>query len=915
VSTTEGPVADLGGVDDVETLELRQPLPAPADVLLADGTIGRVRVATPDDTEALSALHAGMSPDNLRMRFFSPSRRAAEEYVQHLRRDSGPLALLVERQGRVVALATAEPIEPEVAEVAFVVDDTLHGVGLGSLLLEHLAAAGRALGMRRFVAEVLGENRAMIDVFLDAGFAVRRHAESGTVHVEMDTVASAEAVEAADERECRAETRSLQPLLYPRSVAVAGVRRDGSGVGAAVLRSIVAGGYRGELWAVHPQATEVDGVRATRRLADLPEPVDLVVVAVPARRVVATLGDAADAGVPAAVVISSGFEELGEEGARLQRAMVDLARSRSIRLVGPNCLGLMSNHPDISLDATFSGSVPPPGGLAVASQSGGVGIVLSDVARELGLGVGSFVSLGNKADVSSNDLLAAWRDDPRVTAAALYLESFGNAPKFARVARRFAERKPLLAVLGGRSGAGRRAGLSHTAAAATPAVGVDALFAQAGVISCHGAEDLAETALLLEEQPLPAGPRLGVLSNAGGMGVLAADVADEHGLVVPELSDRLRARLSHHVLGTAGTGNPVDAGAGCEPRAMAAIADELLRSGEIDALVVVLVATGVSDSVAAMRRIAKVRGAHPAIPVVLVPMGGLTPPTQGLRGITTLRSTDAAVRSLARAARYAAWQRLARQAPEPVDPARAERARTVADQLLTASVQAGSRGWLSVREVRELVADYDLAPVGELATDAVAAAGVATEIGYPVAVKAGARDVLHRTDRGLVRVGLGSPVEVAAAVREFEREVGRPHVPVLIQPVARGVEIALGLVRDPEFGPLVMVAAGGTATELWADRVFLLPPISRGDAARAVRSLRVWPLLDGFRGAPRADVASLEKLVVRLGRLAEDVPQVAELDLNPVLVGPRGAVLVDVKIRLSAGRPVDAGIPRRLRGR
>lgn len=881
--------------------------PAPADVLLADGSIATIRPAAPDDVSALDALHAGISDDNLRLRFFTASRAAARAYVEHLAGATDTLILVVERAGVLVAVGTAEPAGPDVAEVAFLVDDAQHGLGLGSLLLEHLAAAGRERGIRRFVADVLSENHGMLQVFTDAGFAVSRRPEPGEVHLEMDTIASAAALAAADERECQSEARSLQPLLYPRRVAVTGIRRDGSGVGAAILRSVVDGGFTGEVYVVHPSATEVEGVAAFPRLVDVPADVDLVVVAVPAARVLATLEDAAEAGVRAAVVVSSGFEELGAEGAQMQREMLALARRRSIRIVGPNCLGLMSNYPDISLDATFSGSVPPPGGLAIASQSGGVGIVLSDVARELGLGVGSFVSLGNKADVSSNDLLAAWRDDPRVTAAALYLESFGNAPKFARFARLFAERKPLLAVVGGRSAGGRRAGASHTAAAASPAVGVGALFAQAGVIACDGAEDMAETALLLGEQPLPRGNRIAVLSNAGGMGVLAADGADDCGLRVPELSAALRDRIAAHVTGTVGTGNPVDAGAGADPGDLAEICRLLASSDEVDAVVVVLVATGVSDSAAAMRRLAEV--AHPDKPLVLVPMGGLAVAPGELAGVTTFRSTQAAVRALGRAARYAAWRAQPAEQPAPVDRDRADRARLTAVRLLDRT----DGGWLDTDDVAELLADYDLAPVGTVVTDPVAAAEAAAAIGFPVALKVAGRDVVHKTDRGLVRVGLGSTAEVVSAVRGFEEELGQPGAPVLVQPMAGGVEIALGLVRDPGFGPLVMVAAGGVATDVWDDRVFLLPPVSAADAARAVRALRVWPLLNGFRGAPPADVDSLEAVLVRLGQLAEDVPQVAELDLNPVLVGTSGCALVDVKVRLDTPVPVDAGIPRRLR--
>ncbi|KQY64444.1 MULTISPECIES: acetate--CoA ligase [unclassified Nocardioides] len=883
--------------------------PAPADVLLQDGSIAIIRPMAPQDLPALEALHDGICEDNLRLRFFSCNRAAARAYVEHLGVSPDTLVLVVERAGALVAVGTAEPVGPDVAEVAFLVDDSQHGLGLGSLLLEHLAAAGRARGVRRFVAEILAENRGMLRVFTDAGFAVSRRAEQGDVHLEMDTVSSAAALLAADERECQSEARSLRPLLYPRSVAVTGVRRDGTGIGATILRSVVTGGFTGEVYAVHPEADRLGGVAAYPGLVEIPGRVDLVVVAVPARRVLAALEDAADAGVRAAVVVSSGFEELGAEGARMQHEMLALARRRNIRIVGPNCLGLMSNGAGTSLNATFSGTVPPVGGLAIASQSGGVGIVLSDLARELGLGVGSFVSLGNKADVSSNDLLAAWRDDPRVTAAALYLESFGNAPKFARFARRFAERKPLLAVVGGRSTGGRRAGASHTAAAASSSVGVDTLFAQAGVIACSGAEDMAEAALLLSEQPLPSGNRIAVLSNAGGMGVLAADSADTCGLRVPELSASLQARIAEHVAGTTGTGNPIDAGAGADARALADICSLLVTSEEVDAVVVVVVATGVSDSAASLQRLADVT--HPGKPLVVVPMGGLTVAPGELSGVTTFRSVPASVRALGRAARYAAWRKQPAQQPLPVDRDRAQRARHVAEELLGRVDAEG--GWLDTGDLVSLLDDYGLAPVGTVVTDPDAAAGVAAAIGFPVALKVADRTVVHKTDRGLVRVGLLTTAAVADVVREFESELGRQSVPVLVQPVASGVEIALGVVRDPGFGPLVMVGAGGVATDLWDDRVFLLPPVTAGDAARALRSLRIWPMLDGYRGTARSDVASLEEILVQLGQLAEDVPQVAELDLNPVLAGPHGCVLVDVKVRLQTPLALDAGVPRRLR--
>ena len=885
---------------------------APADVLLADGSVAVIRPLRDGDRDGLRALHDEASDDSFRLRFFATGRKAGRDYVDHLFTDGTVACLVVTVHDRIVAVATAEQTAPAVAEVAFLVADPLRGHGVGSLLLEHLAAVGRDRGIQRFEAEVLSENQPMTRVFLDAGFEVTRSTAEGVVHVEMATAASSRAIAAADQRERRAEARSLGPLLSPRCVAVVGVRHTATGVGAAVLDSIRKGGFTGGLYVVHPHARDIDGVAAFPRLADIPEHVDLAVVAVPADRALGVLEDAVAAGVPTLAVISSGFEEVGPEGARIQREMVRVARDNSIRLVGPNCLGVMVNDPDLRLNATFTRVVPPPGGLAIASQSGGVGIALLDVAGKAGLGVQSFVSLGNKADVSGNDLLAAWLEDARVTAGALYLESFGNASKFARVARTFSERKPLLAVVGGRSSGGKRAGASHTAAAAAPAVGIDAVFAQAGVIGCSSAEAMAETALLLAGQPLPAGPRVAIVSNAGGIGVLAADAADGCGLVVPELSPGLKARVQEHLAGTAGTSNPVDLGAGAPPMALAATVEELLSSNEADALLVALVATSVSEPAPLLEALATARARHPTKPVVLVPLGGLGPVPGALGAVTVLGSVDAAVQAMARVARYADWLRVPREEPAPYDLDRATSARRLARELL-AQASEDSDGWLPPARVAELLSPYGLVPEGALVGNALEAAEAAERVGFPVAVKVADERVVHKTDRGLVRVGLGSTVEVIAAVRAFEQELHAEAVPVIVQPVLSGTEVALGVFRDPAFGPLIMVSAGGVATDVWDDRVFLIPPVSERDAARAVRSLRLWPLLEGYRGEAPRDVAGLERLIVSLGRLAADVPQVVELDLNPVMVSPERATLVDVKVRLAQGRAVSPGIPRQLR--
>lgn len=886
--------------------------PSPADVLMSDGQVAVIRLLRNSDRDGLQALHDQVSEDAFRLRFFTVGRASGTAYVDHLFNSTPAevICLVASLHDEIVAAATAERLGPDEAEIAFLVADDERGLGLGSLLVEHLSAHSRDSGVRHLVAEVLRENHAMLGVFRDAGFAASRTNEGGLVRVDLHTEMSSAAIAAADQREARAETRSLAPILYPRHVAVVGVRRDGSGVGHAVLTSILDGGFTGRLDIVHPRACSVEGITAHRSFTDIPGEVDLAIIAVPAAQVLAVVHDAIAAQVRGVVVISSGFGELGVEGMEIQRTLIRTARDNGIRIIGPNCLGVLVNDPAIHLNATFTHARPPCGGLAIASQSGGVGIALLDIATELGLGVHTFVSLGNKADVSGNDLLSAWRDDPQVTAAALYLESFGNAAKFARLAHEFARRKPLLAVVGGRSSGGQRAGRSHTAAAASPAVGVDALFAQAGVIACHSAEDMAETALLLATQPLPAGRRLAILSNAGGIGVLAADSADRQGLTVPTFSGDLQRSITDHVSGTVGLTNPVDLGAAGSPADLEACLNAVLSSEEVDALLVVLVNTALAPPQPLLSALADARARHPGLPLLLATMGEDHLDPENLPGITRFRTYDRALEALGRAAARRAWLMAPQDETGRPDIDRGRAARTLALSVLA---DQGSDHWLSAAQTKDLLAPYGLDQVGEVAEDSVHACAIAAEIGYPVALKVADPKVQHKTDRHLVRVGINSTQAMAAAIGDFARELERPQVTVLVQPMVAGVELALGVVSDPSFGPMIRIAAGGIATNILADQAFLLPPVTVRAAEEAIRGLRMWPLLDGFRGAEPGAVDSLVRCLVSLAQLSSDVPELSEVDLNPVIVTPDAAVIVDAKVRLGRNSIQRAGIPRQLR--
>jgi acyl-CoA synthetase (NDP forming) len=731
------------------------------------------------------------------------------------------------------------------------------------------------------------------------------------------TTADQAALADIDARDRTAEQASLRPLLAPRSVAVVGVGRHG-GVGREVLQALIGYGFAGPVYAVNPYAERIRITRAQATfrpgggegtpaavpldlpaypsLARLPGPAELVVIAVPADRVAGVLADAAAGGTRAAVILSAGFSEAGGDGRASEAELVRLARAAGIRLVGPNCLGVINTDPEVRLDASFAPGPPLPGGLAVASQSGAVGIAVLDHTSRSGCGISSFVSLGNKADVSGNDLIAYWYDDPATTAVALYLESFGNPRKFARVARALARRKPVLAVFSGRSAAGQRAGASHTAAAAAPAVTVDTLFAQAGVVRADHLGELIDAARMLTGQPLPAGDRLAVVGNAGGANVLAADAAEANGLRLPAT--------------VAGLDNPLDLGAGAGADGLREALAAIAGGGDVDAVLAVVAATRTNDPPAMRSVVGDIADVHPDLPVAVVMLGPGESAAVGNRRVPVYDLPERAVRAIGHAAGYAAWRREPLGAPPDLPRVDAGRARQVVRAAL-----ASQGGWQPYDRVQEIMSRYGI-PVlpARMVGDASGAVEAAGQLGYPVALKAADPGLVHKSDIGAVRLGLADAAAVRAAYRAIAAAVGQEAPPVLVQTMAQGtVELVAGIVHDPLFGSLVMTGLGGVHTDLLADRAFRLVPLTDLDAGRMWRSLRGAPLLTGYRNTPPVDTDAVEDLLLRLGRLADDLPEVAELDLNPVLVGPEGAVVVDAKLRLaSAGAEPDPFL-RRLR--
>lgn len=866
------------------------------DALAADGTIVHLRPVRVEDRPQLAAMFVGASDRSRHLRFGSLGERPISDEVARLTRaPAGDHHVEVaSHRGKVIAVASYERLDdPRAGDFAAFVAEDWQGRGVGTLLLERITDQARRAGVTDLVGDVLPDNQRMLRVAagLAPGSTVTR--DQDTALVRLSTAPDAAAIAAIDSRERTAERLSLRPLLAPAVVAVVGAGRAAGGVGHEVLRNIGEHGFTGRLYAVNPHANDIGGYPCYPRVGDIPDQVDMVVVAVPAAGVPAVLADAGAAGARGAVILSAGFAETGPTGAALQQQMLAVAREQGIRLIGPNCLGVANTDPSVRLDATFTAAgLPPAGALAVASQSGAVGIAVLAHAARAGVGVSTFVSLGNKADVSGNDMLAYWYDDPYTDAVALYLESFGNPRKFARLARAVARRKPVLAVKAGRSAVGQRAVGSHTAAAASPDVAVDSLFAQAGVIRVDTLGELLDASRMLVGQPLPTGPRLGVVGNAGGLCVLAADAAGADGLQLPELA----------------AGNPLDLGAGATPGALASAVSAMARGGLVDAVVVVVVATAANDAAQMIADVAGAADGAPQTPVAVVAVGlANAPASVGTRNVPVYALPEQAVRAVAHAARYASWRHRPLGGQPRLPDIDAAHARKVVNRAIE-----GGGGWQPWTVAAEVLGSYGITvPEAIEAAGQADAVAAAERLGYPVAVKAADPQLVHKSDISAVVLDLGDAAAVSAAYRQVAAVAG--ELALVQRMVHRGVELVVGVVHDQLFGPLLMAGLGGVYTDLLGDRAFALLPVTDTDAAALWRRLRCAPLLTGYRGAPAVDTAAVEQLLLRIGRLAEDLPEVAELDLNPVFAGPDGTTVADVKLRLAQPGPHPDPWQRRLR--
>jgi len=698
-------------------------------------------------------------------------------------------------------------------------------------------------------------------------------------------------------------SRSLDAIFRPKSVAVIGASRQRGSISGEVFHNLLSQGFPGPVYPVNRSASVVQSVRAYSSIGDVPGEVDLAVVTVPRDHVLGVARECAEKGVKGMVVLTAGFGETGAPGKAIQDELRSIVRAAGIRLVGPNCLGLLNTDPQILLNATFAPTWPPHGGVAFSSQSGAIGLAILDTARDLGIGISQFVSMGNKADVSGNDLLEYWEDDVRCRVILLYLESLGNPARFMEIARRVARKKPIAVVKSGRTEAGARAASSHTGALAGLDVAVDALLGQAGVLRTDTMEELFDLAMLLANQPAPAGNRVGILTNAGGPAIMASDACESRGLAIPSLSEKTVAALTTFLPPEASTKNPVDMIASASPASYENALKLLLADDAVDSVIVLFVppiVTEAADVAAAIRR----AGAGAKKPVVTCFMGthGIPAALSSLREgrFPSYAFPEAAALALVRALRYGRWL--------ATPPGTVPIFRDVSSDAARAVLGAGAAGrWLSADDVRRVLNAYAIrTPREEVASDAAGAAAAAARIGFPVALKLASETITHKTEVGGVVLGLSSAEGVFkafTAIRQNLKRLGREKemAGALVQEMApRGVEAFVGVTQTPGYGSLIGFGIGGVAVEVWKDVAFRVAPITDTDARSMLDQIRGAKLLDGFRGGPRADREALTETLLRVSRMVQDIPEVAEMDINPLvcLEPGRGVVAVDARIRV-----------------
>lgn len=875
-----------------------------ADFALKDGSIIHIREATEQDKEKVKEFYKSLSEESVYLRF-QGAAVDLEGYVERISRDNATYCLVAEREGRVVAHACFSLLKDGKAEPSVAVLDSYQGKGLGTIMLAQLALAASKRGVTIFEVYILPENYRMINLIKKLGLRYETKIEPGQIVVTFPTSIDNISLENFEKRDKISSCNAVKSILCPKSVAVVGASRQRGTISGELFHNILEGCFNGPVYPVNKNADFVQSVRAYRSVLECPGDVELAVVAVPAENVIDVAKECSLKGVRALVVISAGFAEVGQEGLELQKRLVQVCRDTGMRLVGPNCMGVVNTDKDVSLNAQFSPFTPKEGSIGFLSQSGALGIAVIEHANRLGLGMSSFVSVGNKADISGNDLIQFWEDDPRTKVILLYLESFGNARKFAVIARRVSRKKPIVVVKGGRSAAGFRATQSHTGALLSSSdTAVDALFRQCGVIRTDTLEEMFDVSSLLLTQPLPESGSVAIITNAGGAGILAADACESHGLSVPEFSQETQNALKEILPRGAGVRNPVDMVASASKKHYSDAIRIVSRDKSIDSMIVIFIPpVHLSSEEVADAILDGVRSMERKIPVLACMMAGRGIPEILSDGEITLPSfpfPEEAAKTLAKVVRYSSWRKkpLGRSV-YPSDVRKAEVLSTVSRAL----GQGG--GWLRARDVIHILESYGIETVPTyFARDAEEAVSAFRMIRSKVAVKGTASNIIHKAREGLVMLNLNGEEEVRdAAEKIFERmrKLNAINPEVLIQPmVEKGFEMLVGSTYDPIFGSVVACGAGGPLVEILKDVSVCVVPVTDVDVEEMISSLKAYTIL-----SKAYDINSMKEAVYRLSALVEDVPELVEIDLNPLFVfeSGSGVAVADARMRVERIAP------------
>jgi len=885
-------------------------------VILRDGQSLKVRPITPADKQKLKDLFYRLSPQTRYLRFGYMKTYISDQELDYFTVVNPPdtyayVALTGEGEAERIVAVGRWFLSPDgkTAEIAFAVEDTIQIRGIGTALLEQLAEAAEKYRIKRFIARVLPENTRMLEVFEDSGFSITKRIYEGAYELIFNLEEQEEYSKRQAYREHIAGSAGVRRIFYPRSVAVIGASRDPERVGGKVFRNLLFAGFSGVIFPVNPKTTSVGGVLSYPSVEHVPGDVDLAVIIVPAAQVLEVINQCARKGVIGVIVISAGFSESGPEGMERQRLLREKALAYGMRVIGPNCLGIMNTDPETNLNAAMAGPMPQRGSVSISSHSGALGIALLDYVKSNNLGIAHFASIGNRIDISSNDLLEFWEDDDNTKVILLYLETFGKPRRFSRLARRLTRKKPIIAVKAGRSDVGGRAATSHTGALAGSDIAVDALFRQAGVIRVNTIEEMFNVAKNLAHQPLPKGPRLAILTNAGGPGVLAADAAVSYGLSVPPLSEEIKRKLAEFLPKEASLANPVDMIASATGEQFGKALSLILEDPAIDAALIINIPVRPYQEVASgiQREIAGYAGEKTVIACFMMSRTDTVEiRTAPDRLVPVYMFPEDAVQALFHSYNYSRYKTL-EAGTVPVFPdVDEEKTR----KYLEPSAALKNGGWLPPETALGLLKEYGIPAVEtRTAFSTEEAAKAAGEIGFPVVMKLRSTTITHKTDVHGILLGLQSENEVIQGYKEIETRLEAAGLAermegVILQPVVKGgEEVILGMSFDPVFGPLVMVGLGGIQVELMKDVAFSLHPLTDIDPDYMFSQLKGLPLLKGWRGSPPRDLDALREVLLRFSALIEDLPEIAAVEINPLMVFDKGqgAMAVDARILFKSG--------------